>query len=288
MTAFSVALILVAAVIHASWNVLAKRASGGAPFVWLYGVVAAVVYLPVAAWLLVRDADALTPRSFALAAVSGALHLAYALALQRGYQVADLTVVYPVARGFGPLLSTAGAILWLGERPGPLALMGAAAVVAGVFLVAGGPAMFGRHDTGARRGLRYGLLTGAFIASYTVLDAYLVKTGTLAPFLVDYLGNVLRSFILAPVIARDVPGLARQWQHHWRLAVGVGVLAPLSYVLVLWAVQLSPLSHVAPAREVSMLVAALFGARLLRERDAATRLVGAGLITAGVVALALG
>lgn len=288
MSAFALALILVAALIHAGWNVLAKKASGGAPFVWLYGAAAAVLYAPIAAWLLVRDAHTLTLGAWGLVTASAALHLLYALALQRGYQAADLTVVYPVARGTGPLLSTLGAIVLLGEAPGPLALAGAGAVVAGVFLIAGGPRMLARHDPAVKRGVRYGLVTGAFIASYTVLDGYAVKTAGIAPLLLDYLGNVIRTVLLAPVVLSDRTGLRRQWRLNWKLSVAVGALAPLSYVLVLWAVQTTPVSHVAPAREVSMLMAALFGAKLLREKDSAARLFGAGLIALGVVALAIG
>lgn len=288
MSGFSLFLILVAALIHATWNVLAKRASGGAPFVWLYGVVAAALYTPFAWWLIARDAHTLTLLSWGLALASAALHLLYALALQRGYQQADLSVVYPVARGTGPLLSTAGAILLLGEPAAPLALLGAAAVVAGVFLIAGGPRMLERRDPGVRRGLRYGLMTGTFIASYTVLDGYAVKTAGIAPLLLDYLGNVLRTVMLGPAVLVDRSAVREQWRVNWKLAVGVGALAPLSYVLVLWAVQTTPVSHVAPAREVSMLVAALFGAKLLREQDAAARISGAGLIALGVTALALG
>ena len=288
MTRFSLGLILVAALIHASWNVLAKRASGGAPFVWLYGVVAASLYAPVAVWLLARDAHTLTLTSWGLVLASAALHLLYALALQRGYQVADLTVVYPVARGTGPLLSTVGAIILLGEPAAPLALLGAASVIAGVFLIAGGPRMLERRDPGVGRGIRYGVLTGTFIASYTVLDGYAVKTAGIAPLLLDYLGNVLRSVLLGPAVLANRSAVREQWRANWKLVVGVGALAPLSYVLVLWAVQTTPVSHVAPAREVSMLIAALFGAKLLREKDAAARILGAVLIALGVAALALG
>ncbi len=288
MTRFSLGLILVAALIHASWNVLAKRASGGAPFVWLYGVVAASLYAPVAVWLLARDAHTLTLTSWGLVLASAALHLLYALALQRGYQVADLTVVYPVARGTGPLLSTVGAIILLGEPAAPLALLGAASVIAGVFLIAGGPRMLERRDPGVGRGIRYGVLTGTFIASYTVLDGYAVKTAGIAPLLLDYLGNVLRSVLLGPAVLANRSAVREQWRANWKLVVGVGALAPLSYVLVLWAVQTTPVSHVAPAREVSMLIAALFGAKLLREKDAAARILGAVLIALGVAALAFG
>ena len=110
----------------------------------------------------------------------------------------------------------------------------------------------------------------------------------ISPILVDYVGNLLRVPFLLPAALRDRGGFADLWRSQWRAALVIAVLGPLGYVLVLFAVQLAPLSHVAPAREVSMLFAALIGGRLLGEADRATRLVGAACIAAGVGALALG
>jgi len=137
-------------------------------------------------------------------------------------------------------------------------------------------------------GLRWGALTGAFIAGYTVLDGYLVKVMLISPILVDYVGNVLRIPVMLLFVLRDPAGFARAWRAQWRFAMVVAVLGPLSYVMVLYAVRMAPLSHVAPAREVSMLFAALAGGTLLGEGDRALRLLGAAAIAAGVVALALG
>jgi drug/metabolite transporter (DMT)-like permease len=217
----------------------------------------------------------------------------YYLVLLRGYRKADLTVVYPLARGSGPLLSSLVAIGLLGER---LTLMGAAGiggVVTGVFLIAGGPGLLrATHDPAQRqrvlRGLRYGLLTGVFIAAYTVVDGYAVKVVLMSPILLDYVGGVVRTAFLLPAVLRDRPAARDLWRRQWKYAVLVGIVSPVSYVLVLYAMQVAPLSHVAPAREVSMLFAALIGGHLLGEGDRALRLAGAGLIAAGVMALALG
>jgi drug/metabolite transporter (DMT)-like permease len=103
----------------------------------------------------------------------------------------------------------------------------------------------------------------------------------------DYIGNVLRLPLLAPVAWRDPPALRAAWRSQWRHALVVAVLGPLAYVLVLYAVTMAPLSHVAPARELSMLVAALLGGQLLAEGDRALRLAGAACIAAGVMLLAL-
>ena len=126
------------------------------------------------------------------------------------------------------------------------------------------------------------------IAGYTLIDGYAVKVLLLSPILIDYVGNVFRVPFLLPSALRDRRGFADLWRTQWRAALIVAVLGPLGYVLVLYAVQLAPLSHVAPAREISMLFAALIGGRLLGESDRATRLLGAGCIAGGVGALALG
>lgn len=138
------------------------------------------------------------------------------------------------------------------------------------------------------RGLRYGLLTGVFIASYTVVDGYAVKVLLMSPILLDYFGNFVRLAFVVPAVLRDRPAAIALWRRQWKHALLVGIISPVSYVLVLYAMQVAPLSHVAPAREVSMLFAALLGGHLLGEGERALRLTGAALIAVGVMALALG
>jgi len=287
------ALILLAGIIHASWNIAAKKANGDARFAFQSGVLMMVVWAPVGialGWDVVPRWGA---TEWGFVVVSGVLHVVYYVVLLRGYRKSDLTVVYPLARGSGPLLSSLAAILFLGERITAAGLAGIAGVVLGVFLVAGGPRLWRKtHDTvqreRVRKGLRYGVLTGAFIAAYTLTDSYAVKFLAMSPILLDYFGNFVRVALLVPAALRDRPTTLRLWRAQWKYALVVAVISPVSYVLVLYAVQQAPISHVAPAREVSMLFAALIGGHLLREGDRLLRLVGAGFIAAGVVALALG
>ena len=137
-------------------------------------------------------------------------------------------------------------------------------------------------------GMFYGVLTGAFIAAYTVVDGYAVKVLLMSPILVDYMGNLLRIVMLLPLGMRNWPETCSLWRVQWRHAALVAFFSPIAYVLVLYAVQSAPISHVAPAREVSMLFAALIGGRLLGEGDRALRIAGAVLIALGVTALGLG
>ena len=287
------ALIILAGLIHAGWNIAAKKAGGDARFAFFTAVLMMVVWAPLG-WWLGRDAVPLWgAREWAFIVASGLLHVLYYVILLRGYRRADLTVVYPLARGSGPLLSSFVAITLLGERLSWLGALGIAGVVGGVFLIAGGPALLrATHDPAARArvhsGIGYGLLTGAFIAAYTVVDGYAVKVLLMSPILVDYMGNFVRVAVLAPTVLRDLPTARSLWVVQWRFALLVAVVSPVAYVLVLFAMREAPMSHVAPAREVSMLFAALLGGHLLNEGDRLARLAGAVLIAAGVVALALG
>jgi drug/metabolite transporter (DMT)-like permease len=207
---------------------------------------------------------------------SGLLHVGYFTSLQRGYRDGDLSVVYPLARGTGPVLSVAGAIVLLGERPSAVGLLGGALIIAAVLTLALG---------GSRNGIGAALSTGAFIAAYTVWDAHAV--GALAqPAIVYYAGSECFRVIIQAPLARgeDIRGI---WQRDRRAIVGVGALGGLAYILVLIALTRAPVSLVAPVRESSVVLGALLGARVLGEGDLAKRILAASAIAAGIAALAL-
>jgi drug/metabolite transporter (DMT)-like permease len=289
----ALALVVFAGLIHASWNIAAKKAGGDARFACFTALVLMVFWAPVGLWLGWQQVPTWGLLEWGFVVASGVIHVVYYVTLLRGYRRADLTVVYPLARGSGPLLSSLVAIVFLGEHISALGGLGIVAVVGGVFLIAGGPELFRQaldplQRARIRKGVVYGLLTGVFIASYTVLDGYAVKVLLLSPILLDYFGNFVRLAFLLPAVLRDRPAAALLWAKQWKYAVLVGVISPVSYVLVLYAMRVAPLSHVAPAREVSMLFAALLGGHLLGEASRLFRLLGAVCIATGVMALALG
>ena len=293
MPASSLALVVVAGLIHALWNIAAKKAGGDVRFATFKSWLLALIWAPLGIWLGWDVVPMWGLVEWGFIVVSGILHVVYYVTLLRGYRKADLTVVYPLARGSGPLLASLVAILVLGERITALGMVGILAVVAGVFFIAGGPGIFrSAHDAASRARIRtgvlHGLMTGAFIAAYTVVDGYAVKVVLMSPILLDYYGNFARLLVLTPTVLRDRVTAAEHWRKQWRYAVFVAAISPISYVLVLYAMKSAPLSHVAPAREVSMLFAALIGGHLLGERDRVARIAGAALIAAGVIALALG
>lgn len=287
MTFTSLLLIVLASLIHATWNLLAKQASSVGPiFVFFYNVVSCVAYAPWVAYLLANGTVIWSPAVVGWMVLSGLIHLAYSLCLQRGYQRAEFSVVYPVARGTGPMLATIGAILVLGENPTSQVLIGMLAVVAGIGLIATQGDLAAFHRPGGQTGIRWGTATGGLIAAYTVVDAYSVKQVGIAPVVLDWFANLLRFFLLVPIVIAN-PKRAREKMHgFWWLALGVGLLSPLSYILVLAALDLgAPLSVVAPMREMSMMVGALMGMVVLHEKVGPWRLIGCAVLITGVILL---
>jgi drug/metabolite transporter (DMT)-like permease len=272
MSSFSLALVVLAAIIHATWNLLSKRAAeAGVAFVFIYNLVASVAYFPWVLWIFIHNVHNEVTWSLPAAVcitLSAAIHLAYSLCLQRGYQVADLSVVYPIARGTGPMLSSIGAFLLLQETPSTQ-----------------GDLTAFRRPRG-QQGVAWGAATGGLIASYTVVDGYAVKVIGVHPVLLDWFSNLVRFFMLVPLVMARRMRIKDAMKGKWWLAIGVGLLSPMSYILVLTAVQLgAPLSLVAPAREMSMMVGALFGMVLLREPVSAARIIGCLVLCTGVILL---
>jgi drug/metabolite transporter (DMT)-like permease len=291
----ALALVILAALLHATWNIAAKKAGGDDRFVFISTALTSVLWLPAGLWFGWQEVPRWGWAEWAIVAASAAVHLLYFRALITGYRVGDLTVVYPLARGSGPLLTALVAVLLLGETLGLGGALGVLAVCGGVFLVAGGPALWqglhqgdAEHRARTRAGVRWGLITGALIAGYSVIDGIAIKVFLIGPVVFDYLCNLLRVPLQLPLLLRDRAGIVAAWHAQWRHALVVATLGPAAYICVLYALQIAPLSHVAPARELSLLVAALVGGKLLGERDRGLRLAGAACIAGGVVLLAWG
>ena len=288
MSAAALAMVLVAAVIHATWNLLLKRAQSDAVCTaWVVAAGGALMLTPLT---LAFHADALVELNalqWSVALVSGAIHVVYFLVLQAGYRAGDLSVVYPVARGVGPMLSALSAIVLLDETATAGSIAGLCLIVAGTFTIAGGASIVrGNWSPRTRAGLAWGALTGTFIAAYTITDGWAVKSLGVAPLLFYWLSDSSRAVMLAPWAMRRRALMREMLARAWRPVLAVAALSPISYILVLEAMRLAPISHVAPAREVSMLIAAFLGARVLSEGDLWRRLTGAALIAAGVASLA--
>ena len=286
MSPLALLLVLLAALCHSAWNLIVK--TDARPLEIQSGalVVGTLVCAPV---LFFYSPWTLPPRAWVAIAVSALFESAYVFALTSAYGAGDMSLVYPVARGSGTVLVAPLAVLLLGERLSPRGVIGIALVVAGIFLSHGlgrGALRGWTMGRGQHRALAWALLTGVFIASYSLVN----KVGvTLAPvplyaFLVFLADAVLVRLVqpwwgVAPsALRRDAP---------WGRMIVVGVLMMGAYLAVLVAMSQAPVSYVVATREVSVVLAALFGALVLRERHSAARVAGAVVIFGGLCAIAL-
>jgi drug/metabolite transporter (DMT)-like permease len=286
MTAFALSLVLAAAFIHASWNYFLKRSGGGTVFVWLFATLSALIYAPLAALVIWWQRPEFGWVHYGLMLASAALHTAYYLLLDRGYRSGDLSVVYPLARGTGPLITILCAVLLLQERPSSLAVTGALLIGGGAIALTGDPRKL--RQSGNLHTVGFALLTGCMIASYTLVDKVAVAAWLIPPLIQDWAANLGRVLLMTPLALKLRGDIGPTWRRAKKEIVAVALLCPLSYILVLTAMVFTPVSYVAPAREVSILVAALMGTQLLAEGDATRRLAAAAAMVAGIICLAAG
>ena len=288
MTATVLALVLTAAVLHAAWNVLAKRAqpASATAFVWLCSALSALALLPavVVSLIVAPPLRPFTLLDADFVVVTAAFHIVYFVLLQRGYRDGDLSLVYPLARGTGPLIASLAAVVIFGERPGLLGAAGIALIVGGIFVATGATLRSPRVCVSTA----YGLATGGAIAAYTLWDKEAVSALAMAPILYDFGRSAVQGAVMAPFVwsASRRRAALDTWQRCRREAIGIAILSPAAYILVLFALITAPVSVVAPAREISIVFGAVLGARLFNEGYGLRRVAAALMMLAGIVALA--
>jgi drug/metabolite transporter (DMT)-like permease len=288
----ALALIVVAALAHASWNLFSKQASaaGGTVFIWLVAVVATVAFAPVVAGSVLLQRPHLAAGNWLFMAGTGMLETGYFQFLQSGYRKGDLSLVYPIGRGTGALLAALAGIVLLGERPGPVAIAGILAIVTGITVIGLPPRSAAAAAAAPARlqAIRLALATGTFIASYTLWDKYAVATLHTPAVLQGYATFPVMLAAFAPYVLRHRERPIQVWRSFRLQVIGAGLLAPLAYMLVLAALSFTAVSAVAPVREVSVLFGVVLGGRVLGEAGLARKLAAAAAIVAGIIAIALG
>ncbi|RNI21637.1 DMT family transporter [Flexivirga caeni] len=289
MSTTALILVLTAAVLHAIWNIAAKRVeNGGYVFVFAYGLLSAVIWLPVGVIVLAMHDKGAGWTMLGATALSGVLHILYGLALQGGYRKADLSVVYPVARGTGPLITMLFAVIVLAERPGILAVAGGLVIVVGVAVVASARAagLAQPHSASVWKGVQWGALTGLMIAAYTLWDDHSMTDLALLPIPYFAMSTVWQAALMVPGLRGRGAELSRVVRAHWPEVLCVALLSPLAYVLVLQAMTTTPVALVAPVRESSIVVGSLLAWKLFHESSPARKFAGVVVVLAGIVLIA--
>jgi drug/metabolite transporter (DMT)-like permease len=288
MTSIALPLILISVVMHAAWNLVAKRArTSGITLVWLFAVFETVLFFPIIVFTMYQLTTGHLPLlSIIFMVGSGVLHTVYFLLLSSGYRIGDLSIVYPVARGTGPLLSTLGAILLFAEDPTQIVLGGTIVISVGVIILTGDPRAL--LQSSALPALVFGLLTGLSVAVYTLWDAYAMNQAAIAPLLYQAGISFARMLMLLPFIGMRRDAVEMTWRLDKQKAAAIAVLSSLAYLIILFVLAFTPVSYVAPMRTLSILIGVLLGANILKEKDMRRRLVASGAIVVGVVLLNVG
>jgi drug/metabolite transporter (DMT)-like permease len=286
MTSIAVGLVLLSALLHATWNFVAKKAHNNTAFVWLLSTMEVLLFFPIVLVVVLIEQYTIGWLGVLFMAVAGCLHIAYFVLLGRGYQVGDLSIVYPLARGIGPLIATVAAIALFDERPTPLALAGSVLICGGVFWLTGDPRRLRSNE--ALPAVAFATLCGIAIAGYTLWDSYAVGQLLLPVILYQWGLAVFRVLLLVPVALRQRVHIQEAWTRDKWKAAFIGFVSPVSYALMLAAFVISPVSYVAPMRTVSTLMGVAMGTRLLNEGNTLGRLSAAAVMVLGVIALSLG
>ncbi len=276
-----VALVLVAALAHASWNALAK--SDDDRLVTL-GAINAFRFLLCIPLVLALPIPARA--SWPYLVISAILHIGYYIFLIRAYRFGDLSKVYPLARGLSPLLVAVGAFVFAGERLSAIAMAGVGIACAGIASLSMGGAQ--AHAGNHRRGVFFAAGAALFIAGYTVTDAMGVRLSDAAVSYVAWLGilNGLPLLLVAAVVRRGA--FTRHLAARaWKSAAG-GLLQLSAYGLVVWALALAPMAAVSALRETSVLFAAIIGVKLLGDPLGTRRILAAALVASGIMMMEWG
>jgi len=274
--------VLLAALLHASWNAMIKGGRDVLMDTASIVVGAGVVAAPFAFILPLPD-----PASWPYILASITTHLAYYFFMVSAYRSGDLSLVYPLMRGVAPLLTGVLAIVWLREWPGALGWTGMLLISVGVIVLALRPARLGAPH-GHSRAVAFALGNAVVIAVYTIIDGSGARLAGNAwsyivwLFLLDALPFSL--FLLATRRQTFLDELVERWR---RGLVGGG-LSAAAYAISVWAMTKAPLALVASLRETSVLFATLIGARLLKEHLTLRRWAGVAAVISGVIALKAG
>ena len=271
LTPSAIALVLLAAFLHAGWNALLRGGSDRAQSMAMMNAT-----LGVGGLLLLAVAGLPAPASWIYVLASGVLHWIYVALLVVTYRSGDLGETYPVARGSSPALVALGGSILAGEWMGLLGIAGVGLVCAGIFMLAAAKGRL-RHMN-----LPWALATGVSIAAYTIVDGIGVRA---SGNWLGYTAAMFAFFIGAPLwfLARYGIGFFRASGNEILKAAGGGVISIAAYGAIIWAMQSNPMGAVSALRETSVVFAALLGAAFLGERLTAQRIVACLVIAAGAV-----
>jgi uncharacterized membrane protein len=288
LSGIALGIVLASALLHAGWNFLLKKSDRKIVFIWWFLLLSSLYFLPMLLYFL--PGIALTPKGWLCIVASGVIHAVYFGCMGHAYQRGDLSLVYPLARGSGPLFVPVLAVMLLGEEIAPLGGVGIALIIFGIYCVhlhSFSKTAFLEPFRALKGGASlWALFTGLAIACYTLVDK--VGVGEVSPPVYIYIMMLVTWALITPwVLCRERDFVMREWRRHKGAIAMVGFLSGFTYLMILFALTMSKVSYVAAVREVSIVLSAYFGIAYLGEKQGKQKLLGAVLICLGVIAIGL-
>jgi drug/metabolite transporter (DMT)-like permease len=271
------ALVLVAAVGHASWNAMVKSSSDRLLMLASIRMVGLFAGLVVAGWV---PAPAVESIPFLVAAA--AVHYLYYALMLNAYRVGDMSQVYPIARGFAPLLVALLASVFAGELLGPISAVAVLFISVGIFLLAWSGRSLNSQAVG------FALLTGVAIAGYSFLSGLGIRKSQSLLGYMAWLEIATGVGMVSVAYFRRKSVLLEFARTQWQSGLIAGLLSVAGYAISLWAMSSLALAPVVALRETSVVFAAFIGAVFLREGFAGRRVAAAVVVVAGIVLLSVG
>ena len=271
--------VLLAALLHASWNALLKSAPGGDPMLDTASVVAGSCVWALA---MLPFVPLPAPAAWKFVAASSVIHFAYYITLAHAYRTGDLSFAYPLMRGSAPLIVTVLGVVFLHELPTAQITVGILLICAGIVSIA-----FVRREKHAPAAAAWAFANAGIIAAYTLVDGSGARASGNAIGYVSWLIFLEGLPFLAWIALRGRRPALAYVHRGWRRGLLGGACSLAAYGIVLFAMTRAPVAAVAALRETSVLFAALIGAVWLKEGLGPMRLAGAASVVAGVAALKL-
>ena len=288
MSGLALGIVLVAAFLHAGWNYLSKKSKRKIVFIWWFLLIAAILYFPMFLYFWPRTNISNT--GWIYIAVTGVLHALYFWFMGGAYERGDLSLVYPLSRGSGPLFVPFLAVFLIHEKLSLLGAIGIALIIFGIYVLH--LQSFSRQSffvpfkaLGSSASL-WALCTGGTIAAYSLVDK--VGVSLVYPPVYIYLMLFITFILLSPyVLTKERAKLKEEWHINKGAILAAGFLVVFTYMMVLFAFRMSKVSYVVAVREVSIILSALYGIIWLGEKHAKQKLTGSVFIFLGVILIGL-
>lgn len=274
----AIMLVLGSGLSHAVWNLFTKSSRNKQVFLWLIHICASIVFLP----FLVRDiARGIPLEGYGFMLITLVSQMGYAYLLPIAYERADMSRAYPIMRGIGALLVPVIGVWLYREELSVIGWAGVSAIVIGLFCIGNVKRM---RDTNFMYSIVPILGVGLMITCYTLNDKTLLHY--LSPLSLIEVSNLGFALILMRQALRSKE-IHEEWKLQWHKIILGAVLSPGSYIFFLYAMDMGPVSHLAPIREISTVFGTLFGVWLLKEQEGLRRILYAGVITSGIIAIGI-